>query len=837
MREVDVDKLLDMIKNEDEEHLEEIIGGYGEEEQFDYLKMAIWIKNKIYIKPEQKEKLKEAIYLEDEYDPDIIAVFISALLDKDEIKTLINGKNNLESEIYTVFIKTTGEIEQYLTDEKIKELGLDSKDIYKLIIETGKIEQYLTTENIRGWGLDSSQICELIRKTGKIEKYLTTENIKKLGLDSSQIFELISETGKIEKYLTTENIKKWGLDSYQVCELIVKTGKIEKYLTPENIRKWGLIPDIAFQFINETSNDDNFQFIYNMGFDRTEIKDCKLIYKYLDYFLEIEKQTEKKDIIERMYKKNNDIVKVNFEILDNKYLQALGEDKINQISCYPEYVEKILNLSETELNLLGKCLEIYEKNNETEDWTPLCERILKNIGTYSRLLETIEDIDQLSVQDIDDLIIILLQENYLDIECIEDVRNFESIKQKKCDEMFKNGNIEEKINAICISKFGQSKSETEELIKKYAEGIEYIKDNDLQYYIRAVDELLSINDPEILNHIFNEVEPVQNVNSILMERNLKNEYGKLYNDGLFSIIQAQKCESLGDNIYEVPTDENGNITNFNMIITSIAAFFTNKSENFYEDWNRPAIGSQHFCASYIRRDMLGKANIWHFCYGFSNITDDSLMLSGSRDIFSSDSEFVSKAECTEERYLSPDQQINCTKEYNEMDFRRIQNGKKKQPDYIVVFRENGEIFNIDEAKMASEQFKKATGKALPIVIVDQDKCLETERRLVIEMIEEFNISPSKEKADLICQKIRNNQQTNIEFVSDIDISYIQEYDKKDDKRTVTIDELNEIFVLIDPKDREELLKKFKAFCICKKIMEKQRGEKEANGDENGEICK
>ena len=519
MREVDVDKLLDMIKNEDEEHLEEIIGGYGEEEQFDYLKMAIWIKNKIYIKPEQKEKLKKAIYLEDEYDPDIIAVFISALLDKDEIKTLINGKNNLESEIYTVFLKATGEIEQYLTDEKIKELGLDSKDIYKLIIETGKIEQYLTTENIRGWGLDSSQICELIRKTGKIEKYLTTENIKKLGLDSSQIFELISETGKIEKYLTTENIKKWGLDSYQVCELIVKTGKIEKYLTPENIRKWGLIPDIAFQFINETSNDDNFQFIYNMGFDRTEIKDCKLIYKYLDYFLEIEKQTEKKDIIERMYKKNNDIVKVNFEILDNKYLQALGEDKINQISCYPEYVEKILNLSETELNLLGKCLEIYEKNNETEDWTPLCERILKNIGTYSRLLETIEDIDQLSVQDIDDLIIILLQENYLDIECIEDVRNFESIKQKKCDEMFKNGNIEEKINAICISKFGQSKSETEELIKKYAEGIEYIKDNDLQYYIRAVDELLSINDPEILNHIFNEVEPVQNVNSILIYTN------------------------------------------------------------------------------------------------------------------------------------------------------------------------------------------------------------------------------------------------------------------------------------------------------------------------------
>ena len=33
-----------------------------------------------------------------------------------------------------------------------------------------------------------------------------------------------------------------------------------------------------------------------------------------------------------------------------------------------------------------------------------------------------------------------------------------------------------------------------------------------------------------------------------------------------------------------------------------------------------------------------------------------------------------------------------------MDFRRIQNGEKKNPDYIIVYRENGEISNLEEAK-------------------------------------------------------------------------------------------------------------------------------------------
>lgn len=1089
-REIDVDELLDMIKTgKIEEYLEEISEG-EEPEWEDDLSSIRWIKNNIHIKPNQKEKMKEAIF-SDEYDPDIMSYFEAALLEKNEIKTLINGKNGLRNSIYTLFIKATGDIGEYLTDDKIEELGLDSDQIYELIEETGKIEKYLTTGDVKKWGLNPNQIFSLIKKTGNIKKYLTKEKREEFGLDSNQIIELIEETGKIEDYLTenkmqelgldsinmcnlikatgkTEIIKKYltqnrinefrlnqidiyelieatgeieeyltegkvqqlgldsysigilikktgkiadyltgdkvqqlgldsqtirkliiatgeidkyltkekvaemgldlgainelikatgktkimneyltknkinelqlslqaicdlikstgeidkyltkekktelglnfesicelieetgkidnyltehkklelglrsseisrlikatgrideyltiekiqqlglnsqticglikatgkideyltkekmaklGLSSYEICDLIKTTGKIDEYLTKEKVAELGLTSKIVLKLVKDNLNENNIHCLYDLGFDHTIIEDVDFLYKNLDYILERENRTEKKQIIERMYEKNNDIIKTKFEILDNKYLQILGENRINQISCYPERVDDILTLNEKELKLLGRCLDLYE----SEDWTPLCKRILDNIGTYTKLLETIDNIDEMQSEDIEDLTTVLLHENYLDIECIEDVKNFESIKQKKCIEMFKSGDIDDKINAICISKFGQPKSEILQFIEKYADGIDYIEDEDLQYYIKSVVEVLSIEDTEILNNIFKNVEPVKNVNSIAMERNLRNEYGKLYNKGLFTIDQAQKCENLGDNIYEVPIDENGNIANFNMIITSIAPFVANSPDNFCKDWNRPALASQHFCANYIRRDMLGRAPMPHLCYGFSDMKEESLTLSGSCDIHSSGAEFVSYARHGE-RYLPPDQQINKTVRYNEMDFRRIQGGEKRQPDYIVVFRKDGRISNIDKAQMASEQFGEATGKKLPIVIIDEDKCLETESRLVGDMIENFNNSPSREKAELICQKIRNNRVRNSSFSSDIDISYIQEYSEKNNNEpTVTINEFEQCFAETKPEEREGMVQKFKSFY---KALSKEQGKEVARNNE------
>ena len=120
-------------------------------------------------------------------------------------------------------------------------------------------------------------------------------------------------------------------------------------------------------------------------------------------------------------------------------------------------------------------------------------------------------------------------------------------------------------------------------------------------------------------------------------------------------------------------------------------------------------------------------------------------------------------------FKTPNEQINNTtainiknQSYNEMDFRRSQGGKIKQPDYILVFRENGQVPNMFEAKRASKQWGD-----MPIVVVDKDKCLESEKEKVEKMIKQYEREPSEALNKEIKQKIKNNTITRGDFGVDI----------------------------------------------------------------------
>ena len=98
---------------------------------------------------------------------------------------------------------------------------------------------------------------------------------------------------------------------------------------------------------------------------------------------------------------------------------------------------------------------------------------------------------------------------------------------------------------------------------------------------------------------------------------------------------------------------------------------------------------------------MGTADIPYFCYGFSNMATDSLMLAGPVNLTSGENKMkvsASEGEC----YLISDSLVNETGKHNELDFARYQGGKKVQPDYIVVFRKNGEIKNFEKAKTAQQ---------------------------------------------------------------------------------------------------------------------------------------
>lgn len=78
-----------------------------------------------------------------------------------------------------------------------------------------------------------------------------------------------------------------------------------------------------------------------------------------------------------------------------------------------------------------------------------------------------------------------------------------------------------------------------------------------------------------------------------------------------------------------------------------------------------------------------------------------------------------------------------------MDFNRIQDGIKKQPDYIIVFKKDGVIQELEKARKASKDWDD-----MPIVVIDVEKCLESERKKVEEMLESYKGGISQRRKKL-----------------------------------------------------------------------------------------
>ena len=518
------------------------------------------------------------------------------------------------------------------------------------------------------------------------------------------------------------------------------------------------------------------------------------------YGLEEKDISSKAEILEQMYEINDEVYqKLDFRLLDNKYLKLLGEDKINQISCYPEVQELVLKLNEKNLKAWAKCIDTYIHNNDSEEWTVIAKEILDNIsnGQYNDLIENIDNLDN---ADINKLIKVLQAKNVFGIKCEKDLENFELIKLQKCDKLIQSSKIGDKKLAVLEKLFGTDDGYAKSLLRRYGQGIDSLPESEAKNFIKSIQMLVNCQSGEILEQIYNECEETVFIDKVGIEKALKKEYAKLYNAGLFKIENAVP---IGENMYSAGTD-------FKMIITSLGAYSGEKRQsNYKNDWNRPKINTQHLCASYIRQDMMGTAIIKDICYGFDCMREDSLVLSGPVDIFSSRDSMISTS-LTGEEYFVPDEQINHTCQYNEMDFKRIQGGEKKQPSYIVVFKQNGIIDNLKNAKKASKDWG-----GLPIVVIDKDECLESERNKVKQMEAEYIGNPSPELARAIYYKIRNNRVTDSCFCTETDISRY-----KFNEQAVSKRELAENSNEVSGEDRRDCMAKIRT------AIEKVKGDGE-----------
>jgi len=510
-----------------------------------------------------------------------------------------------------------------------------------------------------------------------------------------------------------------------------------------------------------------------------------------------------------LQEENEDILyTVKFDILDEKYTTTLDEDLLGIITCYPMEQNRILSLDEKSYKVLVDCINDSKKNNNGEIDTQVVDKLLNGIGSgqFEDLINSIDENKGTNINYTELTKCLTQRQNYFNIKNIEELNNIDNIRIEVCDAIINKDNevIEKYPNlphgdltkfAILEKLYGQDIVNASKIVELYGEDIDNIpvkEDNkDTIQYVKNLKTILNENNKDKLKQFYNVDLDIEkdDVNPVFMENRIKEAYCKEYNQ---TLLKTENCERLeledckDFDIYDAGTD-------FSMIITSLSPYAGNgvangDKHNWNEDWNRKKKDSQAFSASYIRNDMLGTAEVPYFCYGFDNVADDSLVLSSPGDMATESGKLTPTPKSNEwTNFCTPDSQINKTPDYrmryNEMLFKRVQNGERKQPSYIVVFKENGEIANLDMAKKAASDFEPR----LPIVVVDKEKCAESEKNKIQNMMEEYEKTGDNELLKSINQKVKNNSFGNQSFNLDATIKEKLEKINIEENKEMSID--------------------------------------------------
>lgn len=516
---------------------------------------------------------------------------------------------------------------------------------------------------------------------------------------------------------------------------------------------------------------------------------------------------------------------INPKFLDVNYINNFSVEQLIYIVSFPEFQEDLVRLDSHELgNIMKLVNKVYPEN---EEWKEPLNRILQNVKDekFGNLLKD----NELNYDS--ELVSVLSNNNFFGIHTKEDLNSINS-KKEEVTLLIKNGNqklLSERYPEIakldskeqmqlmaCENILGISLDDAKNLVSKYGEDISNIgneySESFLKNYIQTLKVIINENNSDKLVKLLDYgITPKGKIkDSNIIESMLKFTYGKKYDIANLDFNSLKPCKVKG--LEGIKVLDAG--VDFSMIISSVGAYRVNEDENYYDSWNRPSLGSDIISTSFIRNDMMGRANCPRLYFGFNNMSANALDLSGSADLYSKSDSIQSRA-VRALSFYTPDTQIGQTgrkkfpngqtiSPYNEMDYKRIQDGIRKQPDYIVVFGSNG---NIDEnqsgqmhmegnelpdasvsrkeraenVRKAISDFELATGKKLPVVFIDLGKVYRNEKKIIEQLREEYKNNPSEDNKRKLIKRIKNfNAYKQYKLPIEFSEEEIEKYDEIED---------------------------------------------------------
>jgi len=505
-------------------------------------------------------------------------------------------------------------------------------------------------------------------------------------------------------------------------------------------------------------------------------------------------QKEVKELLKELITRNNNLLEtLDIRMLDKEFVNLFSKAKLERIITHRSLQQNILELSKEELQIYA-----YLLNYNLVDFN---ERI-GNLYTFSCKNLNLEELQSLSERDRLKAISIILsdRDSAFHLNHLNELNDYyekrkEICKQiidnpKKAEEYEKNMNSKEEISffpfgllyemqnlsdldriryGIIEAKYGMSLEKAKILCSAFGNDIENIEQSEETRIIKELKAILGNDDFDSLRQINLDEDYANYEGTINIVANLRNSYLHKYQETLYQVneedyIGTQRVKTKGKKvdvkIYNV-LGKNNDRADFNMILTSLGGIYclNHNYDNLKADWDR-ADRNHTISCSYIGNDFLGVVDE-SYLLAFSDIGENELLRASNQDVGTIESPFETWEDLEGNKFLTPQNEINSSKIYNELFVERKveRNGKliNRNPTFAVFVAETIDDINDKKNDRWQETKRMAAELGIPIAVIDGTQCTKLEFEKVQEMVKTVKEEKRMDLIPEIIHKIENNR--------------------------------------------------------------------------------
>lgn len=511
-------------------------------------------------------------------------------------------------------------------------------------------------------------------------------------------------------------------------------------------------------------------------------------------FPDVTEQEEVKKLLKELLSRNHNLLEtLNVKILRKDIVELFGKAKLERIVNDTRLQDSILELSKDELQTYS-----YILNYNTTDFN---ERIA-SLSTYSCKNINLNELQNLTEKERLKAISIILSNSQFSLGSLGELSNYYEKRKVLCqkiisdpkkveEEYKKDMNSEEEVSdfpfgllyemqsltdldrikyAIIEARYGMSLEKANVLCSAFGEDCDKIEQSEEIRIITELKNILEETDVEKLRQISLD-EIYENYNGTMnIFPNLKNTYLRKYQETLYQIneqdyIGSQAVKLKGRKKAEVKIynvlGKNNDRANFNMILTALGGIYC-YNHNFSDlkaDWDRQDKNHTISC-SYIGNDFLGVTDETYLL-AFSDIQENELLQARNQDAGTVDFTFELWEELEKNTFLSPQNQIDSSKLYNELLVeRKIEKDGKlvnRTPTFVVFMAKSLEDMNDKNNFKWNSAKRLAASLDIPIAVIDGTQCTKLEFDKVQDMVKAVKEEHRIDLIPNIIHKIENNR--------------------------------------------------------------------------------